>query len=459
MTTSALTKNPIAFATMLIIPCIALLVNMPIVDTLLRHSFDDGTYSHAYLIPLIYVFLAYQLYKHGLLVFRERLAIVPLILLVGSGYAFFVSSHAQISLGYWLMHVALITSATLLLFRYHWQLLIAPLYLAFMYPVWGILTEGLQTFSALMVSTLMQLTSIPTFVENEFITIPDGTFEIADGCSGLRYLLTALAIGILYIFLNLRKFQSIWRFMLFALAGALLTNWIRIIIIILVGHFTEMKSELIEDHNMFGWYIFIPFMFLLFKYGDRLVRKFEAPLDATDPLPSQTSAPSMLLVVISLGIFTVSGTSFIAFGEESNEQIETRQANNVLAPVVYFSSQQTVEQNGAIQQHVYQFDGYNLDAKPTYYLNRVVPEPWQIVDKNQHAQWQVLTVAQLNQRYLVATRYQVGDVQVPNRHQFKWLRIKAAIFGQNKTTLFWRAMPCQTNCLAEQPQFKANLDQ
>ena len=46
-------------------------VNYPVMITLWRHGFDDGTYSHAYLIPFIFLYLLYVLANKGELTPRQ----------------------------------------------------------------------------------------------------------------------------------------------------------------------------------------------------------------------------------------------------------------------------------------------------------------------------------------------------------------------------------------------------
>lgn len=47
--------------------------------------------------------------------------------------------------------------------------------------------------------------------------------------------------------------------LLIVIAGLLsmLANWIRVFGIIAAGHYTEMETSLIEDHELFGWVIFV----------------------------------------------------------------------------------------------------------------------------------------------------------------------------------------------------------
>jgi len=212
----------IPFISVFLIISLTLLLNLPIMATLWRYSFDDGTYSHAYLIPFIVFYLYVTLYKNNELQLRERLSWFALVLLIFSGYVLFITSTAQITLAYWLATLMLLCGAINFLFKPSIKLFFPALYFVFLIPLWGVLTIPLQSLSVIAVNTLMSFTTIPVFVEDQFVQIPSGIFEIAGGCSGLRYLLTSLAISSLYAFLYLRTTKNTIIFATMAIFGALL---------------------------------------------------------------------------------------------------------------------------------------------------------------------------------------------------------------------------------------------
>ncbi|MEH6811676.1 MAG: hypothetical protein V7677_04000, partial [Motiliproteus sp.] len=63
----------------LAIPVILFLVNWAIVQDLWLYSFDDGTYSHAYLVPLVFLYLIYEAGVRQKLVFADRLSVICLL--------------------------------------------------------------------------------------------------------------------------------------------------------------------------------------------------------------------------------------------------------------------------------------------------------------------------------------------------------------------------------------------
>ncbi|MCU7940170.1 MAG: exosortase [gamma proteobacterium symbiont of Bathyaustriella thionipta] len=435
----------------LAIPLVIALFNIPILNTLWKYSFDDGTYSHSYLVPIIYAYLCYELYTNNQLELRDKINIPITILFVFSCYAFFVFSAAQISLAYWFTNILLIISSTLMLFRYHWKIVFPPAYFIFMYPLWGPMVNILQQLSVEAVSIIMGFTSIPVYVENQFVTIPAGLFEIAGGCSGLRYLITALAISSLYIFLYINKAKHVLLFLAFAIGGALLTNWIRITIIIMVGHYTDMQSELIEDHNMFGWYLFIPFMFLLFKFGNHLINDNE---NNTDIKTQEFKIVSKSNIIIALIGLTLSSTTLLATPVSSNPDTTKNKLQNFkLHPIVTGYSQLTIEQqkynNTTLLMLVYDFDGKELDEKPTSISNNLANEHWNIVREENAESWQFSFLSNKKLNAIIATNYTIDGKRKTSRGKFKLLRIQKALLGSRNTQLNWVGAICQSDCLQE----------
>ncbi|WP_372621763.1 hypothetical protein, partial [Alteromonas stellipolaris] len=63
----------IAFITMAMVILSWALLNYPVMKTLWDNGFDDGTYSHAYLIPAIILYLIYTAAEQEKLIFRAKI--------------------------------------------------------------------------------------------------------------------------------------------------------------------------------------------------------------------------------------------------------------------------------------------------------------------------------------------------------------------------------------------------
>lgn len=432
------------------------LFNIPVLATIWENSFDDGTYSHAYLIPIISMYLYYQLAKTGQLSYRNKLAVLPLTMLCCSAVIFFIMVSAQINLGYWAATLAILLSSVLLIYRANWQVFFPTLFLAFLMPGWGLLTAGLQKISISAVSFLMSYTGIPTFVEGNLVTIPAGVFEIADGCSGLRYLIVSLAISSLFSFLYIKNTRKALMFFSAAILGALITNWIRITALILIGEYTNMESDLMTDHNMFGWYLYIPFMFLLFMWGNKLADNDQLSVqdnvDNNSTLPQNTFPATANIIIFSL-VVVISSTllkSLLLPNIKTNIEIsKTTEIQPLIAKFTHV--EESILQLSTFKLHYlkYFFSGKLDNGKPTDFGNNFIPHGWREINKEIAGDWQYITIAQRNKTALIRVSFEIDKQKFASSGAFKRQRILAGLMGGNKTYLHWQFIACLKNCQEE----------
>ena len=116
------------------------------------------------------------------------------------------------------------------------RLLIFPLaYLLLAVPVWDLLQPILQDISSWMATRGLRIYGLPVYQEGHQITIPAGKFLVDISCSGLRYFLSALALGSLFAYLNYKSSVKRVVFTLLVVMVSLIGNWIRILTVILIG--------------------------------------------------------------------------------------------------------------------------------------------------------------------------------------------------------------------------------
>ena len=135
----------------------------------------------------------------------------------------------------------------------------ALILLAFLFcglPVWDSSAGFLQEWTVSVTQSALSAINMPSLVYGPYVEIPSGTFVIAEGCSGLRYSLAALAIATFYAATSLHRTGHRLVIVVLAISLSLIANWVRVISIVWIGHVTEMKSALIDDHYFFGWVLF-----------------------------------------------------------------------------------------------------------------------------------------------------------------------------------------------------------
>jgi len=175
-------------------------------------------------------------------------------------------------------------------------------------PIWEeLLTAHLQAWSTLVPAWLVrQLFGLPVEIGGFEVHVPAGTFIIRGGCSGLGFLLTATTLGVTFGQLFLRQRWS--RVICVAIAAALgiLTNWIRITSLILIGQYTNMTSSLVnEGHLMFGFYIFAGISLCTILIATRLLPANAAAVPARATTIESVSTETPHQLPASFGVATL----------------------------------------------------------------------------------------------------------------------------------------------------------
>ncbi|MCC5870156.1 MAG: EpsI family protein [Gammaproteobacteria bacterium] len=151
------------------------------------------------------------------------------------------------------------------------RLLWPALFIYFALPQWWAINGLMQALTSAVVTRMVAVTGIPAFIEGNFVHVPAGIFEIASGCSGLNYLVVGLALGGFYALMYLQRWSR--RCLLLAVAAvlAIVSNWIRVYVLILVGHLSDMQHYLITvEHHLFGWMLFLVLMAPMLLVARRL---------------------------------------------------------------------------------------------------------------------------------------------------------------------------------------------
>jgi len=240
--------------------------------------------------PLVHTWMAMADYQHGgllalfLLVWvYQRASQVPCytphasplaaVLLLGALLAWLVAYRAASSIGQQIMippilWLAVWMSCGIVAAR----LVAAPiLCLYFAIPVWEVLLPTLQHLTVGVAETVLGWLGVPVAINGPLVTIPEGTFEIAEGCAGKRYLIVALTVAAVFAgTVRLRPRRAL-AFLAITAALALVLNWLRVMIVIYAGHLTDMQSYFVaREHLSLGWALFAVLVAIVCLIGWRL---------------------------------------------------------------------------------------------------------------------------------------------------------------------------------------------
>jgi exosortase A len=165
------------------------------------------------------------------------------------------------------------------------RVLVMPLvFLFFAVPMGDSLIPWLQDFSAWFAIKLLDLTRVPALLEGRIITIPSGKWEVAEACSGIRFLLASLTIGFVYAAVVYRKWGRRIAFLAASFLIPVLANGLRVYGIILTDYLGGTRLARSADHIFAGWLFLSIITVLLFAVGIRW--REEAPkVSSNDFLP------------------------------------------------------------------------------------------------------------------------------------------------------------------------------
>ncbi len=141
------------------------------------------------------------------------------------------------------------------------------LFLFFMVPAGEAFNPPLMDGTANATVWALQASGIPVFREGMNFALPTGRWSVVEACSGLRYVLAAAMLGALFAYLNFARWTQRVIFFGASVLVAVVANWMRAYLIVLVGHFSNMKWGVGDDHVVYGWVFFGITMFVLFWMG------------------------------------------------------------------------------------------------------------------------------------------------------------------------------------------------
>jgi exosortase A len=142
--------------------------------------------------------------------------------------------------------------------------LLFPLaYMAFLVPFGDEIVPALQAITAWMAVELTHLSGVPATIEGVFIDTPAGLFEVAEACSGVKFLVAMVALGTLAAHLCFVSWTRRALFMAAAVAVPVLANGVRAWGTIYIAQSQGIEFAAGFDHIVYGWVFFALVMAVL----------------------------------------------------------------------------------------------------------------------------------------------------------------------------------------------------
>jgi EpsI family protein len=107
------------------------------------------------------------------------------------------------------------------------------------------------------------------FREGNHFQIPSGRWSVVEACSGVRYLIASLMVGVLYAYVTYRSLRRRLLFVGFSIVVPIVANWLRAYLIVMIGHLSGNRLAVGVDHLVYGWIFFGVVMAVMFFVGAR----------------------------------------------------------------------------------------------------------------------------------------------------------------------------------------------
>jgi len=274
---------------------------------------DSTAYNHCFLILPLIAFLLWER-RAVLLSVSPRPALWPLLLMPLLSAVWLIAAVLDIQEGRQLTLVAMLEVVILVALgpRLVWLLLAPLLFLFFLVPSGAFLVPSLQTITADIVVAGLHTLHIPVFSDGYMIEIPEGTFEIAEACAGLRFLIASSVFGC--FFAVVMYGSSIRRafFIILSVAVPIFANGLRALGIIVLAHLEGSAAAVEADHILYGWIFFTLVILILIGIGMTFAQK----ADRRAPVPSPglwRSSPWRLAVAVPAAILlALAGPAYAA---------------------------------------------------------------------------------------------------------------------------------------------------
>jgi exosortase A len=215
--------------------------------------------------------------------------------------------------------VAVIQSLFLILLGWRAMRILAfPLfYLIVMVPFGEFLIPFLQDLTAILVVQALRIVDVPVFLDGVMLTIPTGAFEVAETCSGLRFMIAVVALGLIFAHLAYDDWLRKGIFMAIAICTTIVGNVLRAFGLVYLAHMTNLEVTDWADHITYGW-VFLSFLLIILFWLGLKLRKNDVEKITTTSRPSQDTGnldptPKAWFIVTALClILVVAATSAYA---------------------------------------------------------------------------------------------------------------------------------------------------
>jgi exosortase A len=268
---------------------------------------DSRTYSYGFIIVPICALLVVRR-KNDLKALQPETSFLGLIFVVCSVLLWLAGNIGDVQLLQQFALVVLIDSLV-------WTFLGLPIvkvlsfplfFLFFAIPVGDSLVPHLQTWTADFTVSALNFSGIPTVQDGFVLSTPSGSWQVAAACSGIRYLLASIVIGVLVAGVAYRSWKRRIAFLLLSALLPIGANAVRAYGIVVLAYVSGNTIAVGVDHVVYGFVFFsLLTAFLVLAAMRSYEPEIESPDHTTPPVGlrppalSGTIAAFCVVVVLS----------------------------------------------------------------------------------------------------------------------------------------------------------------
>jgi exosortase D (VPLPA-CTERM-specific) len=243
-----------------------------IVPDMVKEWYQDENYAHGFFVPIIAGYFLWQRWPD----LKNRLVKPDALGLLVIVWGLLQLLAAWLGTEYFTMRSSLIVLlAGMTLFWFGREILkgmAMPIgYLIFMVPIpyiiYDMLAFPLKLFVTKVSVVFLKLVGVVVMREGNIIMFPTTTLEVADACSGIRSLISLLAIAVAYAFMmgtsNVRR----WIIIFSAIPIAVATNMLRVIVTGILAQWWGGRAAEGFFHEFAGVAVFVLAIVMLFAFG------------------------------------------------------------------------------------------------------------------------------------------------------------------------------------------------
>jgi exosortase A len=281
------------------------------INAAVRVWIDSTAYNHCFLVLPLAGFLLWER-RAVISSVSPRPVLYPLLAMPVLSAIWLLAVVLDIQEGRQLVVVAMFQVVLLVALgpRVFWQLLAPFLFLFFLVPSGAFLVPSLQKITADIAVAGLRLLHIPVFSDGYMIEIPEGPFEIAEACAGLRFLIASSVFGCFFAVVMYRSVLRRMWFIIMSVVVPIVANGLRALGIIVLAHLEGSAAAVEADHILYGWVFFTLVIMMLIAIGMAFAEKPGWYPPVTSTTMGKTSPWRFAIAVSAAVLLALTGPTY-----------------------------------------------------------------------------------------------------------------------------------------------------